>query len=129
MDVRSRSHTLKVCYRTSQQIRRAADRLLPTVLRDLDGIEDERRGIVLVFDGPPPEVIVAGSKADEKAAVYNAVAAWLSEDIAPAKIGIFVRHAPLLTRARAAIEGLPDSDMMTFAPIDWRREWSSAGSS
>jgi hypothetical protein len=36
VDVRGRSHTLKVCYRTSQQIRRAADRLLPTVLRDQD---------------------------------------------------------------------------------------------
>ena len=56
VDVRGRSHTLKVCYRTSQQIRRAADRLLPTVLRDSDGLEDERRGIISVFDGPPPEV-------------------------------------------------------------------------
>ena len=74
--MRGRSHTLKVCYRTSQQIRRAADRLLPNVLRDLDGIEDERRGIVSVFDGPPPEVIIVGSQADEKAAVYSAVAAW-----------------------------------------------------
>lgn len=55
VDVRGRSHTLKVCYRTSQQIRRAADRLLPTVLRDSDGIEDERCGIVSVFDGPSPE--------------------------------------------------------------------------
>ena len=54
--MRGRSHTLKVCYRTSQQIRRAADKLLPTVLRDTDGLEDERRGIISVFDGPPPEV-------------------------------------------------------------------------
>ena len=56
VDVRGRSHTLKVCYRTSQQIRRAADKLLPTVLRDTDGLEDERRGIISVFDGPAPEV-------------------------------------------------------------------------
>ena len=54
VDVRGRSHTLKVCYRTSQQIRRAADQLLPTVLRDTDGLEDERRGIISVFDGPAP---------------------------------------------------------------------------
>lgn len=40
VDARGRSHTLKVCYRTSQQIRRAADRLLPSVLRDRDGIEN-----------------------------------------------------------------------------------------
>jgi len=52
VDVRGRSHTLKVCYRTSHQIRRVADRLLPTVLRDTDGLEDERRSIVSVFEGP-----------------------------------------------------------------------------
>jgi hypothetical protein len=34
---------------------RAADKLLPTVLRDTDGLEDERRRIVSVFDGPAPE--------------------------------------------------------------------------
>ncbi|MGH7117428.1 MAG: UvrD-helicase domain-containing protein, partial [Acetobacteraceae bacterium] len=52
VEVRGRSHTLKVCYRTSHQIRRAADKLLPAVLRDTDGLEDERRGIISVFDGP-----------------------------------------------------------------------------
>jgi hypothetical protein len=53
--VHGRSHTLKVCYRTSQQISRAADRLLPIVLRDSDGLDDERRGIVSLFDRSPPE--------------------------------------------------------------------------
>lgn len=54
--VRRRSQTLKVCYRTLQQIRRPADQLSPTVLRDSDGLEDERRGIISVFDGPAPVV-------------------------------------------------------------------------
>ena len=36
----------------------------------------------------------------------------------PAEIGIFVLHAPLITRARAAIEGLPDNDAMTVVPMD-----------
>lgn len=56
VEVRGRSHVLKVCYRTSQQIRSAADRLLPAVLHDTDGSEDERRGIISVFEGPLPEV-------------------------------------------------------------------------
>jgi hypothetical protein len=118
VDVRGRSHTLKVCYRTSQQIRRAADLLLPTVLRDLDGIEDERRGIVSVFDGPPPEVVVAASETAERDAVNAAVAGWLAEDIVPAEIGVFVRHIGLLTRARSAIAGLPNSEDMTVAPME-----------
>jgi hypothetical protein len=70
---------VKVCYRTSQQIRRAADRLLPTVLRDSDGIEDERRGIISVFDGPPPEVKSFPTIAAEAESVREVVASWLGE--------------------------------------------------
>lgn len=58
VDVRGRSSTLKVCYRTSQQIRTAADRLLPERLRDVDGIEDERQGTISIFEGPRPQVEV-----------------------------------------------------------------------
>jgi hypothetical protein len=33
------------------------DGLLPSVLRDVDGIEDERLGTISVFDGPAPPVM------------------------------------------------------------------------
>jgi hypothetical protein len=93
---------LKVCYRTSQQIRRAADRLLPTVLRDSDGVDDERRGIVSVFDGPPPEVKSFPAIAAEAESVREVVATWLGEGIAAHEIGLFVRTPQLIGRARAA---------------------------
>ncbi|BBK44481.1 DNA helicase [Allostella vacuolata] len=117
VDVRGRSHTLRVCYRTSQQIRRAADRLLPTVLSDADGLEDERRGIVSVFDGPPPEVRAVASVAAEADCVRAAVAGWLGEGIAPHEIGLFVRTEQLVPRARAAIAGLAGAEAMTTAPM------------
>lgn len=114
VDVRGRSHTLKVCYRTSQQIRRAADRLLPTVLRDSDGLDDERRGIISVFDGPPPEVKSFSTIAAEAEAVRKSVEAWFGEGIATHEIGLFVRTPQLVSRARAAIEGLPgEAEMIT----------------
>jgi hypothetical protein len=56
VDVRGRSQTLKVNYRTSHQIRQAADRLLPRVVRDVDGLEEERFGTVSVFNGPGPNI-------------------------------------------------------------------------
>jgi hypothetical protein len=117
VDVRGRSHTLKVCYRTSQQIRRAADRLLPTVLRDSDGIEDERRGIVSVFDGPPPEVRSFVNIAAEAEAVRDVVATWLGEGIVAHEIGLFVRTPELVVRARAAIEGLEGANEMVTAQM------------
>ena len=44
IDIRGRSHTLKVNYRTSHQIRQTVDGLLPPVVRDVDGNEEDRRG-------------------------------------------------------------------------------------
>jgi hypothetical protein len=117
VDVRGRSHTLKVCYRTSQQIRRAADRLLPTVLRDSDGLEDERRGIISVFDGPAPEIKSLPTVTSEADAVRQTVENWLSDGIAPHEIGLFVRTPQLVCRARAAIAEFAGSDEMTTAPM------------
>ncbi|MBU3888564.1 UvrD-helicase domain-containing protein [Methylosinus sp. KRF6] len=117
VDVRGRSHTLKVCYRTSQQIRRAADKLLPTVLRDADGLEDERRGIISVFDGPAPEMRSLATIAAEADAVRHAVESWVSDGIAPREIGVFVRTPHLVARARAAITACAGADEITTAPM------------
>jgi hypothetical protein len=117
VDVRGRSHTLKVCYRTSQQIRRAADRLLPTVLRDSDGLEDERRGVISVFEGPVPEVKALASVAEETDMVRHAVETWLAEGVTPQEIGLFVRTPELVNRARTAVSGLAGEEKMTTAPM------------
>jgi hypothetical protein len=48
VDIRGRSQTLKVNYRTSHQIRQAVDKLLPAGLRDVDGNEEGRSGVRLL---------------------------------------------------------------------------------
>ena len=117
VDVRGRSHTLKVCYRTSQQIRRAADHLLPAVLRDVDGTEDERRGIVSVFEGPEPDVCVLTTEAEEKGCVSEVIRNWLESGIEPNEIGIFVRTAALVERARDAVKDLAGHEAITTAQM------------
>jgi superfamily I DNA/RNA helicase len=105
IDVRGRSQTLKVNYRTSHQIRRAADQLLPKVVRDVDGLEEERFGTVSVFNGPDPVVAI---EVDAKAEIAR-VGKWISEAVAdgikPSEIGVFVRTRDQLDRARTAIRG------------------------
>jgi hypothetical protein len=113
VDVRGRSFTLKVCYRTSQQIRQSADKLLPSVLRDVDGIEDERRGTVSVFDGPKPIIEIHATEDLEIASVRSFVDAAISDGVLPSEIGIFVRTPALVDRARATIQALSDSDAIT----------------
>ena len=104
VDVRGRSSTLTVNYRTSHQIRRAADRLLPGVVRDVDGNADERDRTISVFNGPPPEMRSVGSPAEET----EAVGAWLKqamiEGVLPAEIGVFVRSRAELNRARESVD-------------------------
>jgi hypothetical protein len=46
VDVRGRSYTLRINYRTSHQIRAQADRVLPSALTDVDGNAEDRRGTV-----------------------------------------------------------------------------------
>jgi superfamily I DNA/RNA helicase len=105
IDVRGRSQTLKVNYRTSHQIRRAADRLLPKVVRDVDGLEEERFGTVSVFNGPDPVVAIEVDAEAEIARVRQWISEAVADKIKPSEIGIFVRTRDQLDRARAAVLG------------------------
>ncbi|MEO3384955.1 3'-5' exonuclease [Mesorhizobium sp. CAU 1741] len=109
IDVRGRSVTLKVNYRTSQQIRQMADSLLPRTVRDVDGLEEDRRGTVSVFEGIEPEVMIAEDEAAERDAAAAFIRRALDVHIAPREIAIFVRSAEQLPRARSIAEaaGLP----------------------
>ncbi len=105
VDIRGRSRTLKVNYRTSHQIRQAADRLLPKVVLDVDQNEQDRRGTVSVFNGPDPGVETFTDAASEIQSVANWIKTAVADGIAPAEIGVFVRSNDQLARARAAVKG------------------------
>lgn len=105
VDIRGRSRTLRVNYRTSHQIRIQADRLLGPVATDVDGNSEDRSDTVSVFNGPPP---VLQSFPDEPAEIAG-VGAWLKsraeEGLLPHEIGVFVRSPAQLPRAQAAVQG------------------------
>ena len=104
VDIRGRSHTLKVNYRTSHQIRQAVDRLLPPLARDVDVNEEDRRGTASVFNGPDPEIHVFEDSKQE----IDGLAFWIYEaiedGIEPDEIGVFVRSTEELLRARAVVK-------------------------
>jgi len=103
VDIRGRSRTLRINYRTSHQIRMQADRLLGKVITDVDGNVEERRGIVSVFNGPKPLIMVYDSQKKE----IDAVAKWIKEqisDVVPHEISLFARSEAQLPRAQAAVE-------------------------
>lgn len=104
IDVRGRSRTLRVNYRTSHQIHRQADRLLDAEITDMDGIREERGGTVSVFNGPVPQVRAFETPEEE----VRAVATWLreraAEGIAAHEIGVFVRSEAQGERASRAMD-------------------------
>ncbi len=109
VDIRGRSKTLKINYRTSHQIRRQADLLLDPQIADVDGNVEERRGAISVFNGPAPEVATYDNAENESVAVGEWLKDKSANGVTPHEMGIFVRSAEQLPRAQAAAEatGLP----------------------
>jgi hypothetical protein len=109
VDIRGRSRTLRVNYRTSHQIRAQADHLLGPAVTDVDGNVEVRSDTVSVFNGPPPVIRVFASEEEEHKSVGAWIATQSSAGVLPHELGVFVRSARELGRARAAVEaaGLP----------------------
>jgi superfamily I DNA/RNA helicase len=104
VDIRGRSRTLRVNYRTSHQIRKQADRLLGPVVTDVDGNSETRTDTVSVFNGPPPTICILKNANEE----IKAVGKWMAEEakagVLPHEFGVFVRSAAQLDRAQKAVK-------------------------
>ncbi len=104
VEVRGRSRTLKVNYRTSHQIRTRSDLLLGAEIADADGNAEERSGTISVFNGPEPAIAISQSPEEES----KVVASWLTDltngGLEPHEISVFVRSGAQIDRATAAAE-------------------------
>lgn len=98
MDVRGRSRTLHVNYRTSHQIRAQADKLLGPEVSDVDGNVEDRRGTVSVFNGPTPEVLTLDDTQSEETHVSKWIAARTADGMLPHELGVL---CGLLNKSRA----------------------------
>jgi len=121
VEIRGRSRTLRVNYRTSHQIRTHADRLLGPVVTDVDGNTEERNDTVSVFNGPPPTIHSLKSESEEIKTVGKWIAKQAKAGVLPHEFGVFVRSEAELDRAKAAAKeaGLP------FKILDDRVETTS----
>jgi superfamily I DNA/RNA helicase len=102
VDIRGRAASLTVNYRTSHQIRRKADKLLPMRVRDVDGYAESRKGVISVFDGPAPEIGLFETEDDEITYVGDWLDTTCRAGVSADEIGLFVRTEQQLYRARRA---------------------------
>ena len=109
VEIRGRSQTLKINYRTSHQIRTYADRLLDPEMSDVDGNLEERKGTVSVFNGPLPAIHVLEDEDSECDTVSRWLSARISEGLQPGELSVFVRSIDQIRRAESVVErsGLP----------------------
>ncbi|MGE4182760.1 MAG: UvrD-helicase domain-containing protein [Limisphaerales bacterium] len=103
VDIRGRSRTLRVNYRTSHQIRQQADRLLGTEVTDVDGNRDVRGDTISLFNGPPPVVRIVSSVEEETVLVQEWLAQQRKDGVVPDEIGLFVRSEAQIGRVKAAV--------------------------
>lgn len=96
VDIRGRSKTLTVNYRTSHQIRQHADKLLEPEVADVDGNFESRKGTVSVFSGPAPVI----AKAQDRAAETKLVGDWLKQHI---ENGVALHEFCLIVRSELEI--------------------------
>jgi hypothetical protein len=104
VDIRGRSGTLRINYRTSHQIRAHADRLLGKQVSDVDGNVEDRSGTISVFNGPAPALRVLASPDEEIAAVGRWLRERTGDGVSPDEIGVLVRSIAELQRAQWAVE-------------------------
>jgi hypothetical protein len=104
VDIRGRARTLRVNYRTSHQIRMQADRLLGPEVSDVDGNTEDRGNTISVFNGPAPTIQVLDSLQAETATVGKWIMDLKKEGVLPHELGVFVRSAAEVDRARAAVK-------------------------
>jgi superfamily I DNA/RNA helicase len=114
VDIRGRSGTLRINYRTSHQIRAQADRLLGQQVSDVDGNTEERGNTISVFNGPDPVVRVLDSPEEESAVVGQWLAECAAGGVRPEEMAVFVRSPLELPRARTAVEAA----RLAFALLD-----------
>jgi mRNA-degrading endonuclease RelE of RelBE toxin-antitoxin system len=105
IDVRGRSTRLRVNYRTTDQIRSFADRLLPKV-DEGEGSETERRTVSLL-QGVEPVITAYRTIDAEVAGLADWVRGLLTDGYRPGEIAIFARSDTLLReRAEPALRKL-----------------------
>ena len=76
---------------------------MPPKVSDMDGITEERRGTVSVFNGPEPAIRIFDDEEAEIAGVGEWLNALKADGFRPHEVGVFVRSSTQLDRARQAV--------------------------
>lgn len=116
IDVRGRSTVLRLNYRTTEQIRRAADAVLGVEADDMDDGKESRTRTRSLMRGPAPELRGHDLSDAELEGAAQRIRQWVASGIPERAIGVFARTnrraeqvVDTLTRANIAAVALADT--------------------
>lgn len=112
IEVRGRASVLRINYRTTEQIRRLADRMFGDVSDDMDGGEEPRSGARSLLRGPHPRLASYASRGAELQAAVSTIRSWVDEGLSAEAIGVFARTGKRIDELGDALDG---------ADVAWRR--------
>ncbi|MBL9100164.1 MAG: ATP-dependent helicase [Myxococcales bacterium] len=104
IEVRGRSFILKVNYRTTEQIRRHADRVLGDPTDDMDGNTETRRNTRSLVQGPVPTLQAHRSAKSEIEATVAMVRQHLADGLPAPAIAVFARTNAQLDAVADALQ-------------------------
>lgn len=103
IDVRGRSHVLRLNYRTTAQIRRFAEHVIRGIADDLEGARDERRGVRSLLDGPEPLLRAFTTLEEQLSFVVAEIVGQVEMGRKLDDIAIFARKRELLEPLKVAL--------------------------
>jgi len=119
IEVRGRSTVLRINYRTTARIRRAADQMLSETCDDMDGGSEFRTGTRSLRLGTKPRFDGCDSHNDEIEAGVITIRQWLDKGLAPEAIGAFARTKKHIEEFGKALlsENIPSHQLRDREPI------------
>ncbi|MFN9741191.1 MAG: 3'-5' exonuclease [Acidobacteriota bacterium] len=104
VDVRGRSFSLRLNYRTTEEIRRYADQIIALQVDDLDGGTESRQSTRSLLHGLDPVRRGFETRTDQHRFVADEIARLLGCGWTPDSIGVFARQANNLESLRRQLE-------------------------
>lgn len=106
IDVVGRSHTLRINYRTTEQIRRFADRLLHNQSDDMDGSQESRKQTKSLLQGPDPYTQSFKTQAMERSFIAQKIGELHGDGLALDEIAIFSRTTRNLSLLETVLQSV-----------------------
>jgi hypothetical protein len=104
VDVRGRSHILRINYRTTEQIRSFADQIVGDRRDDLNGELEERKGTISLLRGPDPTIYGFKTQTQQLQFVTKEIQQLLKQGSALDEIAIFARTNDALKPVESGLE-------------------------